>query len=118
MGPYRKSLLYLVSRSLEDWHKTPILGMLHALEPTDDDDSIWSPNTRSSRKQWREFMPGVNLHRLDAEQVTTAIDPAGKPVTIPAAHGSFDNDIDVVTETLLRITRESALAHPVTDLRY
>ena len=118
VGPYRKSLLYLVSRALEDWHKTPILGMLNALEPTDKDDSIWSPNTRTNRKKWREFMPGVNLHRLEAEQVTTALDQQDNPITIPAAHGSFDNDIDVVSATLLRISGARKLAQPVTDLRY
>lgn len=118
VGPYRKSLLYLVSRALEDWHKTPILGMLNALEPTDEDDSIWSPNTRSSRKKWRESMKGVNIHPLDAEQVTTAVEASGNKLAIPAAHGSFDNDIDVVTATLLRITDAHKLVHPVADLRY
>jgi len=118
VGPYRKSLLYLVSRALEDWHKTPLLGMQTALEETDKDKQIWSPNTYSALKKWREFMQqGVSTSFLDRKEVTTALDPNDAPITIPAAHGSFDNDIEVVSTTLRRI-RGQKLKKEVRDLRY
>ena len=118
VGPYRKSLLYLVSRALEDWHKTPLLGMHTAIEKTDRDTHIWSSNTHSGLEKWREFMQhGVSQTLVDRKEVTTALDQNDAPITIPAAHGSFDNDIDVVTATLMRILG-GPLKTPVRDLRY
>ena len=45
-----------------------------------------------------------------------AKDAAGRPVLQAAAHGGFDNDLDVVTRTLKRITG-AELALPAEDLR-
>jgi len=118
VGPYRKSLLYLVSRALEDWHKTPILGMEQALRYTEEDKGLWSPNTLSVLRKWRKSMDGVAVHTLGAEEVSTAIGQDEQPITLKAAHGSFDNDIEVITRTLLRITGRNKLTHPVRDLRY
>lgn len=118
VGPYRKSLLYLVSRALEDWHKTPLLGMQTALYPEADDDQIWSPNTKSSRRNWRAFMKkGVKVSVLEQKEITTALDAFDRPLTIPAAHGSFDNDIEIISQSIRRI-RGSKLRKPVRDLRY
>lgn len=118
VGPYRKSLLYLVSRALEDWHKTPLLGMQTAIEPTARDKQIWSSNTHGALNKWRDFMRhGVSTLPVDRKEVTTALDHNDAPITIPAAHGSFDNDIDVVSATLMRILG-GPLKTPVRDLRY
>ncbi len=60
VGPYGKSLLYLVSRALEPAHKTPILGMEATWEPKLDKEGIFvapapgrpNPDVAFWRKSW------------------------------------------------------------------
>lgn len=116
---YRKSLLYLVSNALEADLHTPILGLDRI---NDESYSGWdgSSDTGDALSVWRSAAKAANLdartQRVQQDTVRTAVDAQGKAVLIPAAHGSFDNDIDVVTRTLERITG-AALAMPVDDLR-
>ena len=84
---------------------TPILGLdrIH-----DEAYSGWdgSSDTGEALALWRQAA------RLDSR--TTRV--KDERVLQAAAHGSFDNDIDVVTRTLKRITG-AELALPVDDLR-
>lgn len=107
VGPYGKSLLYLVSRALEPQHKTPILGMEATWNPKLDKDHVFStgPNRLGKpnddvaawRKAWQQ-MSG-DLRVLDASRVLEE-----RPVfTIRSAHGCFDNWIDGVERTMKRI---------------
>lgn len=116
---YRKSLLYLVSNALESDLRLPILGLARV---TNANDGGWdgSSDTGEALANWRR---AVAVSKLAARttvvtdpQVPTAIDSSGRPVTIAAAHGSFDNDIDVMTRILVRITG-GPLAMPIDDLR-
>ena len=98
VGPYGKSLLYLVSRALEDQHKTPILGMARAWDPKQR--SSWSDDAVIQRglKDWQDFWGAARPPRALAEpQVSNGV------TRIPSAHGSFDNDVEVVTRTIERI---------------
>ena len=60
VGPYGKSLLYLVSRALEPTHKTPILGMEATWEPKLDKEGMFvapapgrpNPDVAFWRKSW------------------------------------------------------------------
>lgn len=125
IGPYRKSLLYLVSNALEADLRTPILGLQRVF---DDNDSGWdgTSSVGDTLKTWRAAVrdaglvsarPGeARLNVLDREEVRTGIGAGGKPLVIRAAHGSFDNDIEVVERTLGRILRGPVLT-PVDDLR-
>ncbi|MDM0073416.1 C1 family peptidase [Variovorax sp. J2P1-59] len=117
---YRKSLLYLVSNALEADVHAPILGLDRVADPND---TGWdgTSDTGDALKTWRQAAEDSDLGnrttKVTASQVKTAIDANGKPVMTPAAHGSFDNDIDVVSRTMLRITGDAKLAMPIDDLR-
>ena len=75
VGPYRKSLLYLVSRAFEEKKKTPILGMeKHA-------DQVPTHN-----KLTRIISQGIN---------------GEEPKCWSETHGGFDNDVRTMN-TLLR----------------
>ena len=104
---YGKSLLYLVSRALDDARKMPLLGFERALDP----------KYASDADQWK----GTELEALRAWQAAwapqrssageTLLKVLSKPRVrstregdeVPATHGSFDNNIDVLSETLERI---------------
>lgn len=113
---YRKSLLYLVSNALEADRRTPILGLHKVFDPTQTE-SAWdgASSTGETLRAWRravdEAKLGKRLHVLTSDKVRTAPN-----VTIPAAHGSFDNDLDVVTRTLETIVG-GPLPQAITDLR-
>lgn len=109
VGPYGKSLLYLVSRALEDYHKTPILGMAGAWESGDK--TAWHSDLTATVKEWQEFWGTQNLPiQHDETQVSDGI---GK---IPLAHGSFDNDVEVMTRSLKRILGKN-LTYPIENLK-
>ncbi|AGI24693.1 peptidoglycan binding domain/papain family cysteine protease [Pseudomonas sp. ATCC 13867] len=115
---YRKSLLYLVSNALEGDLRTPILGLANVL---DVNYRRWdgSSATGEALSNWRQALltaglaQGRRIQLLDAPKVVTCRNPR---VEIPAAHGCFDNAVDILTRTLTRITGD-ALATPVDDLR-
>ena len=120
---YRKSLLYFVSNALESDLRTPILGLTKI---RDAEYNGWdgSSATGATLKTWRQAATAAGLDSADrytlvtSEHVPTATTtPApGTTIEIDAAHGCFDNDIDVITATLARI-RGGALLANVDDLR-
>ncbi|HKZ04639.1 MAG TPA: C1 family peptidase [Methylomirabilota bacterium] len=102
VGPYGKSLLYLVSRALEDRHKTPILGMASVWTRRAGDattaDALGGPELAGEVDKWLAFWGAGNRPReLSAPSVSNG------PASIPSAHGCFDNDRDTITRTLARI---------------
>ncbi len=112
VGPYGKSLLYLVSRALEDQHKTPILGMANAWDPSKR--STWSndPAIQRGLKAWQTFWGSVRAPReVTDPQVSNGV------ARVPSSHGGFDNDVDVVTRTIERIAGRP-LKHKVERLIY
>lgn len=115
VGPYGKSLLYLVSRALESRHKTPLLGMQWAWNIDAAPQDQWSkdPGINAALKQWFNLAKeiSVRLHSKKREYVLTG---AGR---IKLAHGSFDNDIEVVGKMLERM-RDAKLSAKVENLAY
>ena len=110
VGPYGKSLLYLVSRALEDMHKTPLLGMMAAWNPDDPGDIVNRQRLRDVtawRKVWGSTRPPKPL---EDPQVSDGRGP------IPLAHGSFDNDVAVVSRSI-ELIRGGPLAFKVENLR-
>ncbi|HKU13464.1 MAG TPA: C1 family peptidase [Steroidobacteraceae bacterium] len=100
VGPYRKSLLYLVSRALESCHKMPILGLQQAFEAKAN--PKWHDGELDSVKRWQKFWSagGNGLDVVSDKQVSTgSLGPR-----IRACHGSFDNDATTIETTLRRIT--------------
>jgi hypothetical protein len=119
VGIYRKSLLYLVANSLENDLRTPILGMERGFRGQAQGWDGSSP-TVGALSTWRDAAAAHQLAQrltvLTEPKVTTFVDGA-KRDQIAAAHGSFDNDVDVVTTTLQAIVGKPVLQPPVTDLR-
>ena len=120
-GVYRKSLLYFVSNALEADLRLPILGMdrIHDTAYTGWDGTS---DTGEALATWRNAAAQAQLAKrttvVDAERITVATDAAGQPVaTQPPAHGSFDNDVDVLARTLQRIRGGKKLLQAVDDLR-
>ena len=105
MGPYGKSLLYLVSRALEPTHKTPILGMEATWEPKLDKEGVFvapapgRPNPDVAF--WRKVLAEALGRRpvLEKKRVVEEL-PA---FTVRSVHGCFDNWIEGVERTLARI---------------
>ncbi|MBL4902249.1 C1 family peptidase [Desulfocapsa sp. AH-315-G09] len=122
VGPYKKSLLYLVSRALENWHKTPLLGMVNVFDQSFNDKKNWSKSTHSHLRSWQSFWGNQGLEILDDEQVVTVAEWMNGELVREiskenSAHGSFDNDIKVVDQTIQRIIGKP-LEHSVENLRY
>jgi hypothetical protein len=98
---YGKSLLYLVSRALDDVRKIPLLGLERAVETAwhgGDQKRLrdqWEPTHLEFIEHWLAGFKG-KLHRVDKPSVT--INKKGK--TIPAQHGSFDNNIETLKQTI------------------
>jgi hypothetical protein len=104
VGPYGKSLLYLVSRALESTHKTPILGMEAAWEPKLDKEDIFAtppPGQPDPVADWRKtWLPLSSEAGVLAKKRVVEELPA---FSIRAVHGCFDNWIEGVEQTLARI---------------
>ena len=98
VGPYGKSLLYLVSRALEDYHKMPLLGMAQVWAPQNGDNPFGNDELRQKVEEWQQYWSnGPRPKELSKPSVSDGQE------MIPSAHGSFDNDVEVITRTLVRI---------------
>ena len=114
VGPYGRSLLYLVSRALEDVHKMPLLGMElawpHALDRAIERD-VWASTRLPELEQWQKYV-GAALPSMSAPERLTVETGRGE---MPLGHGAFDNDVDLVTRLLERVLGEP-LAYPIESL--
>ena len=117
VGPYRKSLLYLVSRSFEV-HKTPILGLekvfdREAAQPGKDDD-LWSHGVLDEVRAWQDFWAGLGddhdrTNRLDHTLRAGSVATGGG--TIPASHGCFDNSVAIIGKALSYVAGKEVEVH-------
>jgi hypothetical protein len=129
VGPYGKSLLYLVSRALESRHKTPILGMEATFDPKLDKEDIFAsstsifnpappnkphPDVVAWRKAWAQMSGDCKV--LDVPRVVEQ-----RPAfSIRSVHGCFDNWIDGVERTMKRIlglAQSAKLPTPIETLK-
>jgi hypothetical protein len=99
VGPYRKSLLYLVSRAFEDDHKTPLLGLERTFHAPDESEGEWSAAGLADVKRWATFWGShaagnANKLVLAARKVSNGV------AALDASHGCFDNAVDIVSTTL------------------
>jgi pimeloyl-ACP methyl ester carboxylesterase len=99
---YQKSLLYFVSNALETDLRTPILGLENVFKP---DYTGWdgASSTGEALRNWRRAAADAGLVKrltvIEDRKVTAAL-PAHQ---IRAAHGTFDNDLQVMSKTIERI---------------
>ena len=91
VGPYGKSLLYLVSNAFEPQRGTPLLGM-----------------ERSIRQVSNAPPPDARVSALLAQSLVVAGAPAanGLGPSRSESHGGFDNDPDTLNSVLRRILGE------------
>ena len=116
VGPYGSSLLYLVSRALEDMHKMPLLGLDIALRSSGkgDEMELNEPAHRKAYKAWKAAIkghPAVSVSKHAGPKIEI-----GPKETATIAHGTFDNDLKVVNDSLKRMLGGGPLEFPVTDL--
>jgi Papain family cysteine protease len=102
VGPYRKSLLYLVSRALEEVHKMPLLGLAAAWAPDAGRPDVFSPARKADIMGWLQNWGRQPTLRLVQDR--QVFDGQG---WINAAHGAFDNDVAVIGRTIERILGEA-----------
>ena len=102
---YGKSLLYLVSRALDDIRKQPLLGMERALLPAyAGDTEQWESSMLPGIQQWQKaWNPLAAKNKLMHTITTPKIRTTRAQDQIDSTHGSFDNNIEVLSETLVRI---------------
>ena len=126
VGPYQKSLLYLVSRALEDMHKMPILGLLKAFDPSCNHDLHWNEprleQIKLELEKWQKFWWGATMprdfHRTGKGAGNATFDTVDRTQInsgarkTNAAHGTFDNDVDVMKAMLGRILGAGASIAP------
>jgi hypothetical protein len=110
---YGKSLLYLVSRALDDRRKMPLLGMERALAVAyANDTDQWDAGELAQVQAWQKGSRHKEVIVADRDVPVTK---EGK--MIQATHGSFDNNIDAITKTILRVSGKSSI-RPVEWLDY
>ena len=110
---YGKSLLYLVSRALDDERKMPLLGLERAVTPGwERDADQWASTQLPSVQQWLAQFRG-RVQPVPSPSVV--VNRKGK--TVPAQHGTFDNDVTVIAQTIESICG-TPLEHPIEWLDY
>ena len=103
---YGKSLLYLVSRALDDRRKVPLLGMERALIPQYANDSDqWAEDDLPAIRAWQSRWDGTAIAIGSPEVRDTKLDHR-----VQSTHVSFDNNIAALTETLQRIAGRKLVA--------
>lgn len=121
VGPYGKSLLYLVSRAFES-HKTPILGMEAVWHAKLDEKGIFTDDKAQLDEtvvRWRADWAaagGAEPLVLCRKEIAT-----GPQTSQQAQHGCFDNWVDCISATINRIRHEKVgqtLDKPVGSLEY
>ena len=119
---YRKSLLYFVSNALEADPRTPILGLEKVFNQSESRSWDGSASTNEDLLNWRtcaeqsQLADRLTVH--DDERFITRIKvgDALPEKSISASHGGFDNNVQVIEQTLKRITGQSKLAMAVDNL--
>ena len=127
--PYGKSILWLVSRAFEAPRKTPILGLAMSWPSLVDHGAaefdpgrFFHPDTLRDIAAWADIAQAgaVATSVQTAEEITTRADAAGRSIRREkATHGSFDNNISVVSASVRRmlgLEPGDALPQPILDL--
>ena len=104
---YGKSLLYLVSRALDDARKIPLLGMERAnLAAHAADEGQWAREHLEHVARWQRLWRPSPASCISEPQVV--VDAAG--TRRQAVHGSFDNDIATMTRAIESIAGRGLVA--------
>jgi hypothetical protein len=98
---YGKSLLYLVSRALDDVRKMPLLGFERAaLRGFEDNEDQWERSELPALKAWLKLHKKELVHVVPGSRISVDAHGGSKQPT----HGSFDNNVDVIRWTIEALT--------------
>lgn len=112
---YSRSLLYLVSRALDDERNMPLLGLERAMSrayirPAATARIYWANEEVDALQRWHDAWLGSataeNAWRADYVQADGEIvveRVGGRVRTAPPSHGGYDQDLDVVERVLVAI---------------
>jgi hypothetical protein len=111
---YSKSLLYLVMRGCEEVRKSPLLGLERAWGKRIEkalEHGTFDGRARADLETWNGIADRyrVKLHLMSEPKAVVAR-WRDKVVAIDSAHGSFDNDLDIVGQTISTISGKSVPA--------
>lgn len=99
-------------------HKMPLLG-LHAAWDEDSyrqgQSGYFEIEHNTARERWLKVSDGTSISLL--EKKNRQRKTSDKDTHVDVSHGSFDNDIDVVSDTLKRITGKVRLDVAVKNLQ-
>lgn len=125
VGPYGKSLLYLVARGFEEVRKTPLAGLYRTVDAAAQhpDDELWRAADWPAVQAWRAWVAALPAQAdgVPACEVTTMRMPVSVQEALKPGHNAFDNDIVILSRTINRVLNRppnAVLAAPVTDLDY
>ncbi|NEW60343.1 C1 family peptidase [Sulfurovum sp. bin170] len=120
IGEYGKSLLYLISRSLEKIHKTPLLGLEESWD-TDNryvEDGVFNTRQLADIRRWQNFvfdpdspMCSINIFNKEQSQQRRSIDSD----FIKLSHENFGSSISIL-EGLLEVISGAKLKYEVENL--
>lgn len=129
VGPYGKSILWLVSRAFEDPRKMPILGLARTwpgiVDPSGPGNALdlyFQKGRISDIEKWAAMAKAhkVRADVLEVEEVTTRKAASGvAQAKVAATHGAFDNDLMVVNRSvrrMLRLPEAKPLPREILDL--
>ena len=113
-GLYGRSLLYLVSRALDDRWMMPILGLEETwATELSDLDGLFGETGRREVVKWRETLKRCKPNIWSNPEMKVA--SSGEDT--PSAHRMFDNDVDIMTAVMRRVSGKSRLKHPIESLQ-
>ncbi len=127
VGPYGKSLLYLVSRAFEDPRKMPLMGFAKCWDPNSHDlkelkkqfGADFADSHIKDIRDWDlitdQFGVTHKPHK-DKQIVTKTSEDDQHQLKINIAHGTFDNDIAVVNRSVATVLGKDAPDVRITDL--
>lgn len=116
VGPYGKSLLYLVSNAFEEKRSTPLLGMEKYISP----DAVDEEGHRVGKPD-PEIGPLFHQNVDGFPSLVISGQPQGpRSSSKSTSHGGFDNDPDTLNSMLRRILNSDQPAREFTvrDLQY
>lgn len=117
IGAYRKSLLYLVSRSFEDVHETALLGMDRVFDPKSIKEDMWSSEQAQLVARWQKAWAALGVdkkNRFDNVLNEGAV-RSGPGHTIRSSHGCFDNATEIMGQALGYIVNPAKPARVAID---
>ena len=100
---YGKSVLYLISRALEDVHKSPLLGLERSIPgkwKKAIKEDFFAQASGADLEAWNDV---VKKYKLSKPNVLRSRDAGTAAHIVPPSHTTFDNDVDINNTMLRRI---------------